>query len=129
MSQDPIADFLTRIRNALQAKHRYVDDRMTKMKLTMAKILEEQGFVKGVVINQELNMLRIYLKYDSSRQSVVRQLRRISKPGLRRYIGYQEIPRVLGGMGLAILSTNQGVMDGEKARENKLGGEILCTIW
>jgi len=129
MSHDPIADFLTRIRNALRAKHRYVDAPMSKIKLGVAKVLEEQGFVKDIVVNEEKKLVRVYLKYDSSRTPVVHQLKRISRPGLRRYVGHKDIPRVLGGMGLAIVSTNEGVIDGETAREKKLGGEILCTIW
>jgi len=129
MFHDPISDFLTRIRNAQAQTHRFVDIPLSKMKVNLAKVLEEQGFTKGFVVNQEKRMIRIYLKYDKRRKPLAQDLKRVSKPGLRRYVGYQDIPKVLGGMGIAILSTNQGVVDGETARERKLGGELLCTIW
>lgn len=129
MFHDPISDFLTRIRNAQSQLHRYVDIPLSKEKVRIAKVLHENGFVDNYVVNEEKKLLRIYLKYGANRASVLNGLRRISKPGLRRYIGHREIPKILGGMGIALLSTNQGILEGEKAREQKLGGEILCYIW
>lgn len=129
MFHDPISDFLTRIRNAQSQQHRYVDIPLSKEKVYIAKVLHEKGFVENYIVNEEKKTLRLYLKYGPNRRSVLNGLRRVSKPGLRRYIGYREIPRILGGMGIAVLSTNQGVLDGEKAREQKLGGEVLCYIW
>lgn len=129
MFHDPISDFLTRIRNAQSQLHRYVDIPLSKEKVRIAKVLHENGFVDNYIVNEEKKTLRIYLKYGANRSSVLNGLRRVSKPGLRRYIGHREIPKILGGMGIALLSTNQGILEGEKAREQKLGGEILCYIW
>lgn len=129
MLHDPISDFLTRIRNANSQLHRYVDIPLSKEKLNIAKVLHDNGFIDNLIANQEKRTLRVYLKYGANRKAVLNGLRRISKPGLRRYIGHQEIPKILGGMGIAVLSTNKGILDGEKAREQKLGGEILCYIW
>lgn len=129
MLHDQIADLLTRIRNAQRQFHRYVDIPLSNKKLNIAKVILKQGFVKNVIVNEEKRAIRIYLKYASGREPVVHDLKRVSKPGLRRYIGYKDIPRILGGMGIAILSTSQGVLDGETAREQKLGGELLCYIW
>ena len=129
MLHDPIADLLTRIRNAQRQKHRYVDIPLSKQKLHIAKVLENTGFVKQVIVNDEKKVLRVVLKYGTGLKPVINGLKRISKPGLRRYVGHQEIPRILGGLGIAILSTNRGVIDGETAREQKAGGELLCYIW
>jgi len=129
MLHDPISDFLTRIRNAKSQQHRYVDIPLSKEKIHIAKVMHENGFIDNHIVNEEKRTLRVYLKYGSNRKSVLNGLRRISKPGLRRYICHQEIPKILGGMGIAVLSTNKGILEGEKAREQKLGGEILCYIW
>jgi len=129
MLHDPISDFLTRIRNASGQLHRYVDIPLSKEKIRIAKVLDDNGFIENYIANEEKRTLRIYLKYGANRKAVLNGLKRISKPGLRCYSGYQDIPRVLGGMGIAIVSTNKGILDGEKAREQKLGGEILCYIW
>lgn len=129
MYHDPIADFLTRIRNAQKQKHRYVDIPLSKQKLNIAKVLEEQGFIQETIVNKEKNLIRLVLKYSNGRKPVVHGLRRVSKPSVRRYVGYQDIPRILGGMGIAVLSTSKGVLEGENAREQKLGGEIMCYIW
>lgn len=128
---DPISDFLTRIRNSIRAQHKYVDVSWSKMKQNMAEILKNQGFIESYLVKQDnknRGTMRIFLKYDG-RQSVIHGLRRISKPGLRRYVGHQEIPRFFGGLGLSILSTSQGVMAGNDARNRKIGGEILCLVW
>jgi small subunit ribosomal protein S8 len=129
---DPIADFLTRIRNAIKAQHRYVDIRWSKMKQNMAEILKNQGFVESYLVKQDnrnRGTIRIFLKYTDGRTPVIQGLRRVSKPGLRQYVGHQEIPRFYGGLGVSILSTSQGVMAGNEAKNRKLGGELLCLVW
>lgn len=126
---DPISDFLTRIRNAQKQKHKYVDLRLSKQVHNIAKLLEAQGFVEHVLVDDEKRRMRVFLKYSKSRMPVVNGLKRESSPGLRRYIGHQDIPKILGGMGMAVVSTTQGIIDGETARQKKLGGEYLCTIW
>lgn len=128
---DPIADLLTRMRNASQAKHRYIDVQHSRMKEAIVKILKETGFVAQYLIKEEKKKvtMRVFLKYAAERAPVIHGLRRVSKCSLRQYVSHQEIPRVFGGMGISILSTSQGVIDGEKARELKVGGEILCLVW
>ena len=129
---DPIADMLTRIRNANTAKHDTVDVPSSKMKLAIANILLEEGYIKklDVVEDGAFKNLHINLKYGADRNDkVITGLKRISKPGLRVYAGKEELPRVLGGLGIAILSTNQGVVTDKKARELQVGGEVLAFIW
>jgi small subunit ribosomal protein S8 len=126
---DPISDLLTRIRNAQSQSHRYVDAVLSKQCKSLAEVMSAQGFVGQILVNEEKRKLRIFLKYDKQRKPVVQGLKRLSKPGLRRYVKSQDIPKVLGGMGIAILSTPKGILEGEAARENKVGGEILCCIW
>ena len=129
---DPIADMLTRIRNANTAKHDTVDVPSSKMKLAIANILLEEGYIKklDVVEDGAFKNLHITLKYGADRNDkVITGLKRISKPGLRVYAGKDELPRVLGGLGIAILSTNQGVVTDKKARELQVGGEVLAFIW
>lgn len=126
---DPISDLLTRIRNARQSKHRFVDMRLSKLKLNVIKVLKEQGFIENFLVNDEQAKVRIFLKYAEGRESVLQGLKRISAPGMRQYVGYQDIPKILGGMGIAILSTPKGIVDGETARQLKMGGELLCFIW
>jgi small subunit ribosomal protein S8 len=129
MSHDPIADLLTRIRNAKNAKHRFVDFRPSKIKMEIVKVLQEQGFVEKFMVNEEKGQARLFLKYAGGREPVIRGLDRMSSPALRRYVGYRQIPRIFGGMGVAILSTPGGIVDGETARQKKLGGELLCLVW
>ena len=129
---DPIADMLTRIRNANTAKHDTVDVPSSKMKLAIADILLEEGFIKKYDLIDEGNFktIRITLKYGADRNDkIISGLKRISKPGLRIYAGKDELPRVLGGLGIAIISTNQGVVTDKKARELQVGGEVLAYIW
>ena len=129
---DPIADMLTRIRNANTAKHDTVDVPSSKMKLAIANILLEEGYIKklDVVEDGAFKNLHITLKYGADRNDkVTTGLKRISKPGLRVYAGKDELPRVLGGLGIAIISTNQGVVTDKKARELQVGGEVLAFIW
>jgi small subunit ribosomal protein S8 len=128
---DPIADMLTRIRNATMAHHDTVLVSSSKMKLAIAKILKEEGFVKDfeVVRGKPQKAIKILLRYQDRNQSVLTGLERISKPGLRIYVQKQEIPRVYGGLGVAILSTPKGVMTGNKAWKEGIGGELLCYVW
>lgn len=126
---DPIADLLTRIRNAVGAKHRYVDVRHTKLLLSLVKVMQNMGFVENYLINEEAHKMRVFLKYAEGREPLITGLKRISRPSLRRYVSYQRIPRIDGGMGLVILSTPMGVLDGETARQKHVGGELLCFIW
>ena len=129
---DPIADMLTRIRNANTAKHDTVDVPSSKMKLAIADILLEEGYIKKYDLIDEGNFktIRITLKYGADRNDkIISGLKRISKPGLRIYAGKDELPRVLGGLGIAIISTNQGVVTDKKARELHVGGEVLAYIW
>jgi small subunit ribosomal protein S8 len=131
-TNDPIADMLTRIRNANTAKHDTVDVPLSKMKLAIANILLEEGYIKklDVVEDGAFKNLHITLKYGADRNDkVITGLKRISKPGLRVYAGKDELPRVLGGLGIAIISTNQGVVTDKKARELQVGGEVLAFIW
>ena len=125
---DTIADLLTRLRNAVQARQRYVDMRTSKMKLNIMKVLEKQGFIEHILVNEEKGRMRIFLKYAEGRKALVEELIRMSSPGLRRYIGYREIPEIDGGMGLVVLSTPKGILDGRTARELKVGGELLCFV-
>ena len=128
---DPIADMLTRVRNASQARHTTVDVPFSKMKLAIAKILEQEGYIAGFDIREEGNRrhLRLRLKYDAQRRPVVSGLRRVSRPGLRVYAGMHDIPRVLGGVGTVVVSTNRGIMTGREARRRHLGGELIAEIW
>ncbi len=126
---DPISDLLTRIRNAKNARHRYVDFRASKMKVEIIRVLQQQGYVDKYLLNEERGQARVFLKYAGGREPVLKGLKRISTPGIRRYIGYRQIPRIFGGMGVAILSTPDGIVDGETARKQKVGGELLCYVW
>lgn len=128
---DVIADMLTRIRNANDAKHQTVDIPASNMKKSIADILVNEGYVKGyqVVENGNQGIIRVTLKYMTGKQKVIRGIRRISKPGLRIYAGYEDMPRVMNGLGVAIISTSKGIMTDKKARELKVGGEVLAFVW
>jgi len=128
---DPIADMLTRIRNASAARHRELMMPSSRVKREIARILTEEGFIDGFSTSQDgvQEMLALQLKYVEGRTPVVSGLKRISKPGLRVYARKTEIPRVLGGLGMAILSTSRGIMTGSQARKLNLGGEVLCYVW
>ena len=130
MITDPIADMLTRVRNGAQARHRRVDMPVSKLKAEIARLLKENHFIHDykVLDDGKHGVLRLYLKYYQDRP-VIRELRRVSKPGLRRYVGVEEIPRVRNGMGMAILSTPKGVMTDRDARANRVGGELLAIVW
>ena len=129
---DPIADMLTRIRNANTAKHDTVDVPSSKMKLAIAQILLEEGYIKKYDIVEEGNFktIRITLKYNADKtERIISGIKRISKPGLRVYAGKEDLPKVLGGLGIAIIYTNQGVVTDKKARELQVGGEVLAFVW
>ena len=128
---DPIADMLTRIRNALMARHDYVLIPSSKMKLAVTGILKAEGFINDyeVVKGKPQRIIKVYLKYDEKNESFLVGMERVSKPGLRVYIGQKEIPRVYGGLGVAIVSTAKGVMTGQQARRQGIGGELLCYVW
>lgn len=129
---DPIADMLTRIRNAVGSKHRRVDMPASKVKTEIARLLKESNFItdyKIVTTEQGTTVLRVALKYAQGGQPVIRQLQRVSSPGLRKYVGVAEIPRVRNGLGVAILSTSQGLMTDRQARQARTGGELLAIVW
>ena len=129
---DPIADMLTRIRNACMSKHRRVDMPLSKMKAEIARILKENNFIqdyKTLDTDEGKTTLRVVLKYAQGGQPVIRELRRVSTPGLRKYVGVSEIPRVRNGLGMAILSTSQGVMSDRQARQKRTGGELIALVW
>ena len=131
MVTDPIADMLTRIRNAILARHDFVLVPSSRIKLSIARILREEGFVNGyeVLRGKPQRIIKIYLKYGDKKEPVLTGLKRVSKPGLRVYVQRTEIPRVYGGLGIAILSTPKGLMIGQQAWRQKVGGELLCYIW
>lgn len=128
---DPIADFLTRIRNAQQAGHRSVDIPASKLKRAMARILQDKGYIANFIdiADNKQGVLRLFLKYDSYGQPVIREINRVSRPGLRKYAGHGNLPRVRNGLGIAILTTSQGVMTDKEARRLNIGGEVLCYIY
>ena len=128
---DPIADMLTRIRNANSAKHKTVDVPASKMKTAIAEILFREGYIKSfeVISNENQGIIRITLKYDEKGTRVIDGIKRISKPGLRVYAGKEELPRVLNGLGIAIISTSKGLKTDKEAREAGMGGEVLAYVW
>ena len=128
---DPVADMLTRIRNANCAKHETVDVPASNLKKAIAQILLDEGYIKSFSLQDNGNqgMIHITLKYLAKKQQVISGLRRVSKPGLRVYAGAEELPKVLKGLGIAIVSTSKGVMTDKKARENHIGGEVLAFVW
>ena len=128
---DPVADMLARIRNAINARHQKVDIPASKLKLEIARILKEEGYIANykAVEEEGKKLIRVYLKYGSDNASPISNVTRISRPGCRVYVGSKEIPRVLGGLGISILTTPKGVMTGGAARKEGVGGEVLCQIW
>ncbi len=128
---DPVADMLTRIRNANLMFKDHVDIPNSRMKVALAKILKDEGFIKyyKVMRTDKQGMIRVFLKYGPNRERVINGLERISKPGIRRYVKAQEVPRVRGGLGVVILSTSRGIMTGRDCRREGVGGEVLCTVW
>ena len=131
MTTDPIADLLTRIRNAARARHARVDLPSSKLKIEIARILKDEGYLANFKVVEEKGKktLRVFLRYTPDRRSVITDLKRVSRPGSRRYIGKTEIRPVVGGMGISILSTPRGLMTGQSARKEGVGGELLCEVW
>jgi small subunit ribosomal protein S8 len=132
MNTDPIADYLTRVRNAIQAKHRVVDVPASNLKKEITKILFEKGYILNYkfVDDNAQGTIKIALKYDpSTKMSAIQSMDRISRPGLRKYTGSVKVPRVLNGLGIAILSTSKGVMTDKEAKKEKVGGEVLCYVY
>ena len=128
---DPFADFLTRIRNAIKANHTKVDIPFSKLKEEVTKILLNYKYIQNFILidDGKQGLIRIYLKYDADNNNVINSMKRISKPGLRKYVKANEVPRVLNNLGIAILSTSKGVVTDREARQHGVGGEVLCYIW
>ncbi len=131
MMTDPIADMLTRIRNALSARKKVISLPASRMKLEIVRILKEEGYIEDYryIDEKPQAKIEIVLKYDEQKRPVISGLRRVSKPGRRIYLGYQKIPKVMDGLGIAIVSTSQGIMTDHEARKRKVGGEVICEIW
>jgi len=131
MMTDPIADMLTRIRNGSKAKLEKVDIPSSKLKLEIAKILKDEGYIKNLkmVKDRRQGVIRVYLKYTDEEVPVIKGIKRISKPGCRMYAGNDAIPKVLAGLGVAILSTPKGIQTGKQAKKDNVGGEVLCHVW
>jgi len=128
---DPIADLLTRIRNATKEKHEKLEVPASRLKANVVRVLKEEGYIKNFRLMREEGrpVIKVYLKYTEAGDSVIQGIRRVSRPGLRRYTGYESMPRPPGGAGISIVSTSKGVTTGHKARVQKVGGEILCEVW
>lgn len=130
-TSDPVADMLTRVRNALKARHQKVDVPASKLKSEIARILKEEGYIVNFKLAEEgaHKLIRLYLKYTTQNLPAIAHIERVSRPGCRVYVGSKEIPRVLGGLGINILTTPRGVMTGRNAHKEGVGGELLCQIW
>ena len=128
---DPIADFLTRVRNASTARHNKVDAPASKLIKELSRILAEEGYIRSytVIENPKQDIVRIYLKYDQNQKNAISGLTRISRPGIRRYVDVEKIPRVLNGLGTAIISTPKGLLTDKKAKKERVGGEVICHVW
>ena len=128
---DSIADFLNRIRNGQKARFDKVDIPASRMKISIARILKEEGYIKNfkLIRDNKQGILRVHLKYDDTREGSIAGIKRISKPGCRVYVGHDEIPRIMNSMGIAVLSTSKGLMTDRQARKDSVGGELLCSVW
>ena len=128
---DPVADLLARIRNGYSAKQEKVDVPASRLKANIVKVLRDEGFLKSFRLVREEGRawIKIQLKYDDNGEGVIKGIRRVSRPGLRRYVGYEDVSRIRSGAGVAVVSTSQGVMTGQKARASRVGGEYLCEVW
>ena len=128
---DPVADFLTRIRNSIRARHQKLDIPASKLKAEIARILKDEGYIANYKATEEngQRILRVYLKYGPNNEAAIRDLQRVSRPGCRVYVGRDEIRRVQGGLGISIMTTPKGIMTGRQARREGVGGEILCEVW
>ncbi len=128
---DPVSDLLTRIRNASMARHRYVDVQWSVLSQNIAQLLKNESYIDNFLVKNEggKSHMRLFLRYTTTREPLIRGLTRESKPGRRRYVGYNEIPKVFNGLGISIVSTSKGVLVGSEARNRKVGGELLCYVW
>jgi len=128
---DPLADMLTRMRNAGKAGFDKVDIPASRMKIALARIFKEEGFIKNykVIKDNRQGILRVYLRYDDGQKPIIHRIERVSRPGLRVYVGHEDLPRVQGGLGVAVISTPKGVVTDKQARKLKVGGEVLCQVW
>lgn len=131
MMTDPIADMLTRIRNGNNARHKTVDIPASNIKKEISSILLKEGYIKNfeVIDDNKQGVIRIDLKYGENNEKVISGIKRISKPGLRVYVGSQDVPKVLGGLGIAVISTSKGMLTDKEARQNNVGGEVICYVW
>ncbi len=131
MNTDPIADMLTRIRNALTARHDFTDMPASRLKMSLAQKLKQEGFISGseFLPDESKAKIRIHLAYTDKREPVITGLRRVSRPGLRVYAQKNDLPRVFGGLGIAVISTSQGLLTGREARRRGVGGEVMCYVW
>ena len=131
MNTDPVADMLTRIRNALMARHEFTDMPASKIKISLAETLKKEGFVRDYEVRQDevRRTIRVHLAYTDKREPTITGIQRISKPGLRVFVQKRDAPRVYGGLGIAIISTSQGLLTGGQARKRGLGGEVICHVW
>lgn len=129
MIHDPIADMLTRIRNAIAREHRFVHVLYSKMNLAILKVFSKAGFIDRVLVNSESGLIRVYLKYTSDRKPMIKKIMRNSSPGRRKYVGVDGLPVLRRGLGKAIISTSKGVMSADEARRENVGGELICSIW
>ena len=130
MMTDPVADMLTRIRNGIIAKHERVEMPLSKLKVGIAEILQQEGYIEGYSVQQELpSSLTVQLKYGRGREAAIIGLRRASRPGRRFYVGHKDIPQVLNGLGISIISTSRGLLTDRDARKEHVGGEVLCEVW
>ena len=128
---DPVADFLTRIRNGIKARHQKVDAPASRLKMEIARVLKEEGYIANFKATEEdgKKLVRVYIKYNSDNEAAITEIRRVSRPGCRVYVGRNEIPRVLGGLGTNILTTPKGVRSGKQARREGVGGEVICEVY
>ncbi|MBJ7448765.1 MAG: 30S ribosomal protein S8 [Parachlamydiales bacterium] len=130
-TNDPVSDLLTRVRNAIKAQHRYVDVNGSLLNTAILRVFKDEGFIENFLSKEEgkKSIIRVYLKYAEGRRPIIQGLKRVSRPGLRRYVNRFQIPRVCGGLGISVVSTSKGVMAGETAKRSQIGGELLCYVW
>jgi small subunit ribosomal protein S8 len=129
MNHDPIADMLTRIRNAIAREHRFVHVLYSKINMNILNVLVEAGFIEKVLVNEEGRLIRVYLKYTTERKPLISEIKRVSKPGRRIYAAAENLPFIRRGLGRTVVSTSKGVMCAEKARRENIGGELICSVW
>ena len=129
MIHDPIADMLTRIRNAIAREHKFVQVSYSKLNHNILKVLKDSGFIEKSLIDKDTRVIRVYLKYTEDRSPIIRNIKRESTPGRRRYVGVNNLPVIRGGLGKSIISTSRGIMSTDKAKKERLGGELICSVY